>query len=80
MKFINLIESVLSLNVRTNDIKKWNILQKDLWEKLVGKKEVEKNDVNTFIKFAKFFYSFVETNKKTPTIKQIEKELKIGRV
>jgi len=80
MKFINLIESVLSLEVRTKNIEKWNLIQKDLWKKLVDKDDVERNDINKFLKFAKFFYSFVEKNNETPTIKQIEKELKIGRV
>ena len=72
MKFIDvLLESALNINVRVANINKWNTIQKNLWKKLVDSKKVEKNDVDIFLKFAKFFYSFVEKNGETPTIKQI---------
>ncbi len=67
----SLLEAQLSTIVKQSDLKKWNNIQKDLWIKTTKKLNIDKNDIDKFFKFGRFFYEFVSKYNKTPTIKEI---------
>lgn len=71
------MEFIQTINEHVNSVslQKWNLKQANLWNDLIQDKEVEKNDVTTFIEFAKFFDLYYKKNKKFPTKKIIEKEV-----
>lgn len=49
----------------------WNDMQKELWYSLIAIGIVEKNDMDVFTKFAKFFADFYTTKHKFPNIKDV---------
>lgn len=72
-----LLETSLTTDVRTKDLKKWLSIQKDLYKKMIDKKEIDPRDANKFAEFGEYFYKYVKQNKKTPTLKQVERALHV---
>ena len=66
-----------SLNEKAQEVPLliWNDAQKNLWNNLVSINIVDKNDINLFIKFAKFFDNFYMAKHKFPNIKDVMKIL-----
>ena len=63
-------------------LKRWNTDQKILWSKLVGKQAVPAHptsgqDLQNFLKFAKFFNDFFVRNKKSPSLIVMAKHLDV---
>ncbi len=55
----------------------WNHEQSILWKSLVDINLVEKNDMNSFSKFAKYFADFYLKYHHFPTVKKVMSGLKL---
>lgn len=78
MKFYQtLLELQLTTDTRTKDLKKWLTVQKSLYQRMMDKKEVDPRDMEQFAEFGKYFYNHVKQYKKTPTLKQVERALRV---
>lgn len=54
-------------------LKKWMSLQKNLWKQMIDKGEVEKNDVDKFKKFGRFFDKYYKQTHHFPALKDVER-------
>lgn len=79
MKFYNLLmEITMETSIRKTNLKKWLKVQRELLEKLMEKNELDKKDVKKFIEFGQFFFDFVDEFRRSPSLTEVEKALKLG--
>jgi hypothetical protein len=74
------MEITMETSVRKTNLRRWLKVQMELLEKLIEKNELDKKDVNRFIEFGQFFFDFVDEFRRSPSLKEVEKALKLGEL
>lgn len=66
-----------SLNEYSDDVplKHWNQVQKNMWHDLCKECDIERNDLDSFRKFATFFDLYYGANKKFPSTKEAKQAI-----
>ena len=63
-------------NLSRNDLKRWNSVQFEIWLKFCAAYGVDRNNVELFLEFGKFFYTYVTEKNRIPTVKSFQKYAK----